>query len=138
MRILAVDPGSKRIGIAISDPSNTIANPLAVIHHVSLAIDAAQIAQIAADQGAGLIIVGQALDEDNLPTPAGRSAARFSQAIQLQTEIPVILWDESGSTQAAQSARRDMGATRKKRQGHLDEIAATVILQYYLDAKNPT
>ena len=138
MRILAVDPGSKRIGIAISDPSNTIANPLAVIHHVSLAIDAAQIAQIAADQGAGLIIVGQALDEDNLPTPAGRSAARFSQAIQLQTEIPVILWDESGSTQAAQSARRDMGATRKKRQGHLDEIAATVILQSYLDAKNPT
>jgi putative Holliday junction resolvase len=138
MRILAVDPGSKRIGIAISDPSNTIANPLAVIHHVSLAIDAAQIAQIAADQGAGLIIVGQALDENNLPTPAGRSAARFSQAIQLQTEIPVILWDESGSTQAAQSARRDMGATRKKRQGHLDEIAATVILQYYLDAKNPT
>ena len=138
MRILAVDPGSKRIGIAISDPSNTIANPLAVIHHVSRAIDAAQIAQIAADHGAGLIIVGQALDEDNLPTPAGRSAARFSQAIQLQTEIPVILWDESGSTQAAQSARRDMGATRKKRQGHLDEIAATVILQYYLDAKNPT
>ena len=138
MRILAVDPGSKRIGIAISDPSNTIANPLTVIDHVSRAIDAAQIAQIAADQGAGLIIVGQALDEDNLPTPAGRSAARFSQAIQLQTEIPVILWDESGSTQAAQSARRDMGATRKKRQGHLDEIAATVILQSYLDAKNPT
>lgn len=138
MRILAVDPGSKRIGIAISDPSDTIANPLTVIRHVSRAIDAAQIAQIAADQGAGLIIVGQALDEDNLPTPEGRSAARFAQAIQLQTELPVILWDESGSTQAAQAARRSMGATRQKRQGHLDEIAATVILQTYLDAKNTT
>jgi putative pre-16S rRNA nuclease len=138
MRILAVDPGSKRIGIAISDPSNTIANPLTVIRHVSRVIDAAQIAQIAGEQGAGSIIVGQALDEDNQPTPGGRSAARLAQAIQAQTKLPVILWDESGSTRAAQIARRSMGTTRQKRQGHLDEIAATVILQTYLDAKNIT
>jgi putative Holliday junction resolvase len=134
MRILAVDPGEKRLGIAISDPTGTIANPLAVLEHISRPLDAAAIAQLAIEQQAGKIIVGQALDENNVPTPEGRKAARLAEAIQAQTELPVELWDESGSTQAAQQARRAMGVSRKKRSGHMDDVAATVILQSYLDA----
>jgi len=134
MRILAVDPGEKRLGLAISDPSGTIANPLSVIQHSSRTFDAALIAQVANEQGAGQIVVGQALDDDGQPTPEGRRAARLADAIRLQTSLPVSLWDESGTTQAAQSARRMMGVRRAKRQGHLDDIAATVILQSYLDS----
>jgi putative holliday junction resolvase len=134
MRILAVDPGENRLGIAISDPTCTIANPLTVIQHTSRVLDAGQIAQLASEHEAGQIVVGQALDEDGQPTPEGRRAARLAEAIRQQTDLPVHLWDESGSTQAALGARRIMGVSRKKRSGHLDEIAATVILQTYLDS----
>ncbi len=134
MRILAVDPGEKRIGIAVSDPSGTIANPLTVLKHVSRPIDAAAIAQLAEQAGAGLIVVGQAIDEEGLPTVQGRRAARLAAAIRQQTAIPVTLWDESDSTVAARLARIAMNAPRRKRGGHLDELAATYILQTYLDA----
>jgi putative Holliday junction resolvase len=135
MRILAVDPGEKRIGVALSDPSGVIANPLTVVKHVARAIDAATIAQLAREHQAGRIIVGQALDDENQPTPQSRKAYRLASAIRLQTDIPVELWDETGSTQAAQTARLAMGASRRKRGGHLDDIAATYILQTYLDAQ---
>jgi putative Holliday junction resolvase len=135
MRILAVDPGEKRIGVALSDPSGMIANPLTVLKHVSRAIDAATIAQLAREHQAGRIIVGQALDDENQPTPQSRKAYRLAAAIRSQTDIPVELWDETGSTQAAQTARLAMGASRRKRGGHLDDIAATYILQTYLDAQ---
>jgi len=134
MRVLAVDPGEKNIGIAISDPSGSIANPLTVIRHVSRAIDAAAIAQLAAEHGAGLIIIGQALDAENQPTPQGRRAIRLAGAIRAQTDLPVRLWDESGSTQAARNAMIAIKAPRRKRRGHLDALAATYILQTFLDA----
>lgn len=136
MRILAIDPGEKRIGIAISDPSGTIANPLMVLNHVARAIDAAAISTLAQEQGAGLIIVGQALDDEGQPTSQSRRAARLADAIRQQTNLPVQMWDESGSTQTARQARLAMGASRRKRKGHLDDLAATVILQSFLDA-NP-
>ena len=59
MRILAVDPGSKRIGLALSDPTGTIANPLTVISHVSRPVDAAVVAELASSHEAGLIVIGQ-------------------------------------------------------------------------------
>ena len=138
MRILAIDHGEKRIGLAISDPTGTIANPLTVIKHVSRAIDAAQVANIASEQGAGLIVIGQSFDEEGKPNLAGRRSARFSEALQEQTAIPIQMWDESFSTQKARAARIQMGVSRKQRAGHLDELAATVILQSYLDAHPST
>lgn len=134
MRILAVDPGEKNMGIALSDPSGTIANPLTLLGHISRALDAAAIATLAAEHNARLIVVGQSLDDEGNPTPQGRRAARLAAAIRAQTDLPVMLWDESGSTRAARQARLEMGAPRHKRGGHLDELAATYILQTYLDA----
>jgi putative Holliday junction resolvase len=134
MRVMAVDPGEKRIGLAISDPTGTIANPLAVIKHLSRLVDAASIAQMAEENQIGLIVVGQALDVEGQPTPQSRRGARLANAIRTQTELPVELWDESGSTQAARAARLAMGVSRRKRSGHLDDLAATYILQDYLDA----
>ena len=133
MRVLAVDTGEKRLGIAISDPSGTIANPLTVLKHVARPIDAAAIASLAQEHEAGLIVVGQALDADDQPTPQSRRAERLAEAIRLQTALPVVLWDESGSTQTARQARIQMGVSRRKRAGHLDDLAAAVILQSYLD-----
>ncbi len=133
-RILAVDPGEKRLGIALSDPTGLIANPLTIIEHISRPLDAARIAHLALENEAICIIVGEALNEDGQPTPQSRRAERLAVAIREQCEIPVVLWDESGSTRAARNARLALGVRRKRRKGHLDELAATYILQTYLDA----
>lgn len=135
MRILAVDHGEKRIGLALSDPTATIASPLKVIRHVSRLVDAAQVAELAAQNEAGLIVVGQSYDEDGKPNPAGRRAGRFADELRNQTDIPVVMWDEENSTQIARAARIELGVSRKKRAGHQDEFAAAVILQSYLEAK---
>jgi putative Holliday junction resolvase len=137
MRVLAVDHGEKHIGLALSDPTATIASPLLVIKHVSRLMDAAQVANLASEHEVGLIVIGQSFDEEGRPNLAGRRAARFAEALKVQTQIPVILWDESFSTQDARAARIEMGVSRKKRAGHLDELAAVIILRSYLDAQKP-
>jgi putative Holliday junction resolvase len=136
MRILAIDPGSKHIGLAISDPTGTIANPLTVLSHVSRLVDAAAVAELANSHEAGLIVVGQSFDDDGNPSFEGRRSMRFAEALKTQTNIPVLLWEESFTTQDARFARIQMGVSRKKRSGHLDDLAATVLLQSYLDARS--
>lgn len=137
MRILAVDHGEKRIGLALSDPTATIASPFKVIEHVSRMLDAAQVANLAQENEVGLIVIGQSFDEEGLPNLAGRRAAKFAQALQEQTSIPVVLWDESFSTHDARVTRVELGVSRKKRSGHHDSLAAVVILQSYLESQKP-
>lgn len=144
-RVLAVDPGEKRLGIAISDPTGTIANPLTVMQHVSRRANAARIVALAREYQVDQIVIGQNLDDEGQPTLHGKSAARLAEAVRAQTTLPVILWDEAGSTAAARQAHIELGGSRRKRRqrghSHLDEMAATVILQTYLDAHasaNPT
>lgn len=134
MRILAVDHGEKRIGLALSDPTGTIASPLNVIKHVSRLLDAAQVAEAATQNDAGLIVIGQSFDEEGNPNLAGRRAAKFAEALKEQTNIPIELFDESFSTQDARVTRIEMGVSRKKRSGHMDELAAVMILRSYLES----
>ena len=134
MKILAVDPGSKRIGLAISDPTGAIASPWGVIDHVSRPVDAAAIVKVADENNVGIVVVGQSLNEHGEPTFEGRQAARLAGAIRALTEKPVELWDESFSTQDARAARIALGTSRRRRSSHMDDLAATVILQSYLDA----
>jgi putative Holliday junction resolvase len=136
MRILAVDPGDRRIGIAISDPSCTIAVPHSIINHVSRTKNADIIIQLAKKNGVALIVIGQSLDRNGKPDYQGRRARRLAGAIRKQSNIPVLLWDESDSTKKALSTRIDLRVTRMKRRKNVDHLAAAVILQSYLDA-NP-
>jgi len=133
---MAVDHGEKRIGLALSDPNAMFASPLKVIDHVSRLVDAAQVADLAAQNEVGLIVIGQSFDEEGRPNLAGRRAARFAEALQTQTQVPIRLWDESFSTQDARATRVAMGVGRKQRGGHLDELAAVMILRSYLEAQH--
>lgn len=135
MRVLAVDHGEKNIGLAVSDETGTLARPLGVIRHISKAADAAQVAERAQREQADLIIVGVSYDEDGTPNLAGRRAIRFAETLRAQTSLPVTLWDESLTTHDARAARLAAGASRKRRTGHLDEWAAAVLLQDYLDSQ---
>jgi len=137
LRILGIDPGEKNIGIAISDVSATLARPLMVIPHSSRKGDAQRIVELAEKEKVTKIVVGQATDVDGKPNFSGRKAARLAAEIRSSSSIPVELWDESFSTQQAVKSKIKFGSSRKNRRGHLDETAAAVILQSYLDM-NPT
>jgi putative Holliday junction resolvase len=135
MRILAVDHGEKRIGLALGDPTGTLARPLTVIRHASRLLDAAQVASVALENDVGLIVIGQSFDEEGKPNPAGRRAANFAEALKEQTQIPVELFDESFSTQDARAAAIQVGASRKRRAGHQDALAAVMILRSYIESR---
>ena len=135
MRILAVDHGEKRIGFALSDPTRTIASPLQVIKHTTRLMDAAQVANIASENGVSLIVIGQSFDEEGHPNLAGRRAANFADVLREQTNIPIELVDESFSTKEARSTVIEMGIPRKKRAGHHDALAAVMILRSYLESR---
>lgn len=133
MRIFAVDPGEVNIGLAVSDPTGAIANPLTVLKHSSRDEDARRIAALAEQNQVERIVVGQALDDEGQVGYQARKSRRLAAAIRRFTATPVELWDESGTTGAARAARLAMGVNRKKRSGHLDDLAAVVLLQDYLD-----
>lgn len=134
MKVLAVDPGEKRIGVAISDPTGTIARPLCVIKHQARETDAEKIAEIARAEGAALIVVGQALDSDGAVGHQARKSQRLADVLRSKTDCPIEFWDESGTTQTARQSRIALGVSRKKRKGHLDDLAASILLQDYLMA----
>jgi putative Holliday junction resolvase len=126
-RVLAVDPGEARLGLAISDPSQTIARPLMVLTHQSRKKNAAAIAALAEEQQATCILVGVALQADGSVGMQARRALRLVRALQAETALEIHTWDERYSTQEALK----IGPA----DGLLDARAAAVILQDYLDAR---
>jgi putative holliday junction resolvase len=132
MKVLAVDPGDKRIGLAISDPTGTISRPLRVIFHQARTKDAQEIVNLAHQEKVGLIVVGWALDSEGDVGPQARKSQRLAEVIRSKTDLPVKMWDESGTTQAAIQSRIALGVRRKKREGHLDDLAASILLQDFL------
>lgn len=133
MKILAIDPGDKRIGLAISDTTATLSRPLAVIKHVSREIDVEKIIAIANNEEVKLIVVGWALDSNGEVGPQARKSERLAGVIRSKSTFSVQMWDESGTTQQAIQSRIALGVSRKKRKGHLDDLAASFLLQDFLD-----
>ncbi len=128
--VLAVDPGEVRLGVAVSDPSGTIARPLTVIRHSARVRDAQAIADLAREHGAESIVVGLALDGQGRIGHQARRAVRLVEALRRLTTLPVETYDETGTTQAAEG----LGSPDTP----LDARAAAVLLQEYLDARKPT
>jgi len=134
MRVLAVDPGERKIGLAISDPVGVVARPLATFDHESRGADAARIVAVAAEHGVELILVGQALEASGEVGPAARHAEYLATSIRELTALPVLLHDESLSTQTAREAMLVSGRRRQDRHTLIHAASAAAILQSYLDA----
>src|SRR5574340_983010 len=126
MRVLAVDHGERRLGIAVSDVTGALARPLAIIQHQSREEDARRVQDLARVQNADLIVVGESLDEEGHPNQAGRRARRFADALGVSGEFRVVMWDESLSSQDARKLRLAGGASRKRRARAIDAAAAAV------------
>ena len=135
--VLAVDWGSKRIGIAISDPTGKIARPLGVVLHTSRTNDAEKIVNLSKKNNADDIIVGVTYEDENCLSPSGRSASRLADEISKLFGKPVFLWDEAFTTQAAKELQIEKGISQKEAKGHQDDLAAVLLLDDYLEKTNP-
>ena len=139
-KVLALDVGERRIGVAVSDATATIATPLEVIRRASKAEDFARIAELVKHQGAEVLVAGHPLNADDSPGPQAwrveKYVASLAEALSARgVDVTVTLWDEHGSTQRAQEALLAAGRRAKRRRERLDSAAAAVILQDYLDAR---
>ena len=133
MRILAIDPGSVRLGLALSDPSGTIAQPLKVLARRSEAEDLKALNDLVAEHGVELIVIGLPRTMDGRLEAAAKAAQAFGARVGQATERPVAYWDERLTTVAAERYLIDQGKRRGKRRQEVDRMAATLLLQGYLD-----
>ncbi|HEY0492093.1 MAG TPA: Holliday junction resolvase RuvX [Candidatus Dormibacteraeota bacterium] len=133
MRILAIDPGSHRLGLALSDPSGTVALPLRVLHRRSEPEDLKELASIAAGNQVELILMGLPRMMDGSIDVAARSAQAFGAKVGGATGVPVEYWDERLTTVAAERFLIEQGKRRAQRRQDVDKVAATLLLQGYLD-----
>ena len=132
MRVLALDVGERRIGVALSDPSGLLASPLTTITHRRRDVDQQAIAEMVREHKVGKVVVGHPLSLDGTTGPQARRVERWSQDLCDRLEVPVVLWDERLSTAEAERLMREAG--RRAERSRIDSLAAAVILQSYLDA----
>jgi putative Holliday junction resolvase len=135
MRILALDVGDVRIGVAVSDPMEMLASPHSVIERTSPQKDCERVWQLVEQLTAEEIVVGLPLRTDNKESEMAKKVEEFAQTLRQVVSVPVRLVDERFSTKIANAALMAAGQSEKKRRENIDAAAAAVILQGYLDGK---
>jgi putative Holliday junction resolvase len=139
-RYLAIDWGERRIGLAISDPSGTIASPAGhILRRAGKRPPIAEVIRRAEALEAEGFVAGLPLDESGGETDRSREVRAVSAALESRTGLPVLLVDERFTTAIALRTVRELGGRTKDRAGDVDALAATVLLQHALRlAENPT
>lgn len=134
MRILGIDYGDSRIGIAVSDPFGWTAQGVETINHkgnISMALD--RICELIKTYGAQKVVIGFPRNMNGTVGPRGEKTLKFIERLATRIDIEIIRWDERLTTVAANRAMHDMGTKTSKKKGIVDQIAAVYILQGYLD-----
>jgi putative Holliday junction resolvase len=133
-RVMGIDYGSRRVGIAVSDPLRIITRGLGALDNVPGLIES--IAAKVREEQVVLIVVGMPFAPDGGPGAKGEEVGRFIEVLRAQVTVPVGIWDESFTTVDARRAFIDGGMKKRKRQqkGRVDEMAARVLLQEYLES----
>jgi putative Holliday junction resolvase len=129
-RILGIDIGTVRVGLAVSDPDGVLAQPLDVVPRDG-ATDA--IADRTRELEVGEVVVGIPLRMDGSHGPEADAAEDFARTLEELLGLPVARWDERLSTKEAEKAMRSAGAGSRKQRGVVDKVAAAVVLQAFLD-----
>jgi putative holliday junction resolvase len=132
--LLGLDPGEKRIGVAVSDVSRLIASALAAVARTKFAADAEAILKLYDARGCAGFVVGLPLNMDGTSGPAAQSARAFARNLLAKRDAPMLLWDERLSTAAVTRTLIEGDASRRRRGEVVDKMAAAYMLQGALDA----
>jgi putative holliday junction resolvase len=134
-RVLALDLGTRRIGVALSDPTGTIASPLETLAVTGPRRAAEQVVELCRRYEVTVVVVGWPRNMDGSAGPAAKDAEAFAARLRPAVGVPVELWDERLSTAAAERTLIDADVRREDRRGARDRVAAALILRGYLDAR---
>jgi putative holliday junction resolvase len=135
-RVLALDLGKRRIGLALSDALGITAQGLETLERTNIREDLARLAKLAAENDVGLILMGDPL---HMSGRAGRQAEysrEFAERLRAASGLPVEFWDERLTTVEAQRVLRESGISIEKRAKAVDRLAAVILLESYLDARS--
>jgi putative Holliday junction resolvase len=132
-RILGVDVGDKRIGLAVSDELGITAQPLGTIHRNQTPSDFQKVAEAARTSEAKLIVLGLPKRLDGSSSPQTEKVERFLEELARHTAVPIGTWDERLTTATAEASLIESNVRRKKRRAVIDTAAAQIMLQHYLD-----
>lgn len=133
MRLLGLDIGERRVGVAVSDPTGRVATPLKVLP-APISADTRALMRIIDDYEPELIVVGLPLSMDGSEGPQARLIRQEGAKLAGMLPVPLTYHDERLSSVAAQRAMADAGADSRARRGSVDMVAAAIMLQTYLDA----
>jgi putative holliday junction resolvase len=133
VRLMALDLGTKTIGVATSDITRKIATPRETIARKKFSLDAVRLKEIAVAENIGLIVLGFPLNMDGSEGPRAQSTRSFARNLIPLLQLPIIYWDERLSTAAVNRVMIDADMTRAKRAERVDMMAAAYILQSLLD-----
>jgi len=134
-RIIGLDVGEARIGVAISDPTLKIAQPLLVIERRSVDADAGRICRLAAERGAHTAVVGLPLTLKGERGTQAQAVEAFARKLE-ESGLEVVMWDERMTTRMAERSLLEADMSRRDRKRLTDKVAAVLILQSYLDYLN--
>jgi putative Holliday junction resolvase len=136
-RVLALDYGTVRIGVALSDEMGWTAQPLETLTRRTLDRDIAHIASLVGTYEVRQVLLGFPLQLDGREGPAIQAMREFQARLEAGVSVPVILWDERLTTKSAEDLLIAADVSRKKRKGVVDRIAASILLQSYLASLEP-
>lgn len=137
-RTLGLDVGTRTIGVAVSDPTATLASPLTTIRRTGLQADLDALAALVAAHDVDRLVVGWPLQPDGREGPITRKVRAFADAAAARTGLPVEPWDERMTSKLAERYLIEGGARRETRRQVVDKVAAALILQGWLDARSRT
>jgi putative Holliday junction resolvase len=135
LRMLAIDPGERRWGLAISDEDNELAHPRPVMTPVTEEAAIEAVAKLAREESAGVVVLGLPLELSGREGPAAKKARALGARLCARAGLPVALWDERLSSVAASRALSSQGLSHKKQRGKIDSVAATLLLSSFLEAR---
>ena len=134
-RILALDYGTKRIGVALSDELRWTAQPLETFERRTLDRDVTHIASLVNTHEVGQVVLGFPLQLDGREGLAVQAMREFAVRLEQGLSVPLVLWDERLTTKAAEDLLIAADVSRKKRKGAVDRVAAAILLQSYLASR---
>jgi putative Holliday junction resolvase len=132
-RILGIDHGTVRIGVAMSDETEFLASPLTTVQSGKAAVD--ELVSIVTEHEVRTIVVGLPRNMNGTYGPATEKVRAFIVKLSKRTDVPIVEWDERLSTVSAHKDLREAGLDGRQRKGVVDKVAARIILQNYLDAQ---
>lgn len=136
MRMLGLDVGERRIGVAVADERARVALPVTVVERGELPADLDAIVRLVAEQGAEVVVIGLPISLNGSLGPQAQAVQAFGQELLGRLSLPIEYWDERLSTVEAQRRLAGAGQRGPKAKARRDALAAAIVLQSYLDAQD--